>query len=82
MSRKSQSFSKMEYKCVDSEIGKNVYEYYHHGLEAEDMRRFEEHLFVCFKCQETTKEVDLIFKTLMENREEFLPLEENAVGGG
>ena len=70
------------YVCIDRTIGNRVFEYYHQGLTGEEQRRFEEHLFLCFRCQETVKEVDLIFKTLMENREEFLPLEENAVGGG
>jgi hypothetical protein len=67
-----------QYVCVDENSGKLVHGYYNKALSSEHARRFEEHLMLCFKCQETILQLDFIFDIVRANREQWLGSDERS----
>jgi hypothetical protein len=59
--------------CIDVNQGKLVYEYFNGMLGVTAAHRFEEHLLLCFRCQDIVLSLDAIYEVLAEKNEEFFP---------
>jgi hypothetical protein len=68
MIERIQSTSRVERgaSCTDPRLGEQVYDYYNGVLEADGVRRFEQHLIQCAYCEKVVFELDHIFFTLEE----------------
>jgi hypothetical protein len=69
-----------KYVCVDPDIGKQSFEFYSGALDGEDLSRFEEHLYVCFDCQEKLRKLESLFHVLARDYEELFPNAERSKG--
>ena len=50
---KNQSWdANRRYVCLDRRVGNKLYDFYNHHLTEREERAFEEHLFLCFRCQD------------------------------
>jgi hypothetical protein len=58
--------SNLSYVCLDQGEGSKLYDYYNYLLAERAARKFEEHLLLCFHCQEEVLTLDLIFSTLKD----------------
>jgi hypothetical protein len=67
-----------QYLCIQESVGKLVYKYYNEVLSDADARTFEEHLLLCFRCQETLFSLDAIFESLSSNGEQWLEMKESS----
>jgi hypothetical protein len=67
----------MEYMCIAPEEGEKLCDYYNDVLAESDALRFEEHVALCFRCQEELLKLDWVMKTLGDHATEFfrLPVE-------
>lgn len=63
------------YVCIAPVGGEKLYDYYNGVLEEAEARRFEEHLFLCFHCQERLMKLDWVFAALREKPKAFFPPE-------
>jgi hypothetical protein len=54
-------------------VGNNLYNFYNRALPEREEREFEEHLLLCFYCQETILTLDRIFDALRESETLFRP---------
>lgn len=59
------------YTCIEPEVGRSVYEYFNSILSEDEARHFEEHLFICFKCQDVVLTLDQIFEVLSQTPAEL-----------
>jgi hypothetical protein len=59
--------------CIDDGQGKFVHKYFNGVLDELAKGRFEEHLVLCFYCQDRVLKLDAIFKVLGEEKETFFP---------
>lgn len=59
------------YICIDERIGKWIYGYYNETLSVEKTQCVEQHLLLCFRCQETFLTLYSIFEALRANREQL-----------
>ncbi len=62
---------KETYTCIAPEEGLFVFKYFNSFLSEEKARRFEEHLLLCFKCQDIIFELDELFEMLQLYRDEL-----------
>jgi putative zinc finger protein len=69
-----------EYVCIDPRLGRQVYNYYNDALPENEARRFEEHLLLCFRCQQIVFELDAITEAIKANREHWLKSDEQPKG--
>jgi hypothetical protein len=53
--------------CTDASQGEMVYDYFNDALAETSARKFEEHLLLCFHCQDIILSLDSIFDLLAEN---------------
>jgi len=59
--------------CIEASQGERVYEYFNGILSEAASQRFEEHLLLCFRCQDTVLSLDAIFDLLAEKKDVFFP---------
>ena len=64
------------YICIDQRLGRQVYSYYNEVLSDKEARNFEEHLVLCFRCQEIVFKLDAVFEAIRANREQWLSPEQ------
>jgi hypothetical protein len=62
-----------EYLCIAPDDGEKLYDYYNGVLGEAEARRFEEHLALCFRCQDRLLKLDWITKTLSHKAAECFP---------
>jgi hypothetical protein len=53
-----------QYLCIHESVGKLIYRYYNEVLSDEEARSFEEHLLLCFRCQDVLFALDSIVEAL------------------
>jgi hypothetical protein len=73
-----------KYVCIDPATEEKMFDFYHQALEGDELHRFEEHLYLCFKCQKTLSELDGMFQILTENYEQLFStsgLTNRTIGG-
>lgn len=60
-----------KYLCVDENLGKLVYSYYNGAINGEAAHSFEEHLVICFRCQEVVLKLDDMFEAARADPERW-----------
>jgi hypothetical protein len=69
--KKERCEASRNYVCLNRSEGNKLYEYYNFALAEQEAQTFEEHLLLCFLCQEEILTLDTIFNALKENKELF-----------
>jgi len=59
--------------CIDTAQGELVYKYFNKLLSEAAAQRFEDHLLLCFRCQDTMFTLDAIFDAPVEDEPDFSP---------
>lgn len=68
-----QASTEDEMICIEPEQGELVYKYYNEFLDKAATQRFEEHLVLCFYCQDIIFSLDVIEDALKENLDDLIP---------
>jgi hypothetical protein len=69
---------KESYICIAPELGQSVYNYFNSALSEKEARQFEEHLLLCFQCQDIIFALDRLVETIRQNRDELFQVEKPA----
>jgi len=74
------------YRCIDSELGEQLYDYYNGALTGTEAREAEAHLLICVACRSKVNLLDAINSTLKQelSREARMQnkMKSKSAGGG
>jgi len=72
--------SMQQYLCIEESVGQLVYKYFNQELGDTETLAFEDHLLLCFKCQEILFSLEAVFESLRADRKQRLSVEELSKG--
>lgn len=70
--------SEEPYICIDKWVGRWLHKYFNETLSFEKTQSFEQHLMLCFKCQETLFSLDAIYEAIRANQDQLFGPEEQS----